>query len=209
MLGPEDGEEGEEKPWFPAVDKALATTLDTALHNPKLPSTLSALAEDTQHKLHTLNAVLETPEVQHELDRSVALSREALNKLDPLIDDTIDKLHEAGVRAAKGAAHGAVSVVSDVVGAIPGVGIVWNGLRAATDVSKAVQEGAEAAREATDAVTTLTDEASRLVRVQDSMRRHTEGGGGGDRRKQRSSRRLFRHTHYYKKHGTKRVRFAV
>lgn len=145
----------------PNLAAAALHEVNQAADSPDLTHSIEAAAKETatiaEKALHTFNAALSTDgmktETKRALDNAAQYTEMALTSMDEPIDLALDKLNEAGSKAASSMAKGAVKVGSSVLSAIPGVGAVMALGNIADNVAHTAEQVTESVADAVDAVT--------------------------------------------------------
>jgi hypothetical protein len=97
------------------------------------------------------------------LENAAQYAEIALVAMDQPINKALDKLHEAGIKAAASSVSGVIKVGTDAMAAVPGVGAIVELGKVVNDVSTAVGNVVGAASDATNTVSKLVKETSNNI----------------------------------------------
>jgi hypothetical protein len=142
------------------LDQATATT--AAVVGEKLNNIATAAGDVVEESLDIFNKKINDPKLQAEVEQTMDtvsdLAEIGVNALDKPLNKAIDKLNDAGTKAASGIGVGAVKVATNMLSAAPGLGavialgrIVNNGAEALENVSGAFSDAASTAAEVVSA----------------------------------------------------------
>jgi len=147
---------------------SIIQNINDVLETPYVNKTVQQSSEDTKEILNnlltTFNNNLNDPNLKQEFaeatDNLADYTKIAVNSLDEPINETVDMLNKAGVKAISGISSGAIKVATDAAGAVPFVGPIIDLGKAVNDGSKAVSSVIEAGSEATEATSLLIGKTS-------------------------------------------------
>ncbi len=148
--------------------------LNDSLQSPNTQQAVAGTAQETaaiaERLLTQFNQTLSTPAMKQQTSNTLhnvgEYSKIVVDALDEPLDHAIDKLSDAGARAASGIAQGAVKVASSAVTAIPGVGAVVALGRIANDVADTAANLAHSAKSSAATLAELTADTNTNVRKQ-------------------------------------------
>jgi hypothetical protein len=138
---------------------SLISNVNEVLNSPQVDETVKQAANDTaeisKQLLENFNESFNDPELKEEakiaFENASDIATIGLKAMDKPIDEAIDKLNNAGTKAASGAISGLIKVGTDAMAAIPGVGAIIEVGKILNDGSKAVSAVVEAGTDATEA----------------------------------------------------------
>ena len=156
---------------FEKGSAAFIGNINNVLDSPRVRDSLNETAQKTAvigvKILKNFNENLSTPEMKKQtklaLDNAAEYAEIALVAMDQPINKALDKLHEAGIKAAASSISGAIKVGTDAMAAVPGVGAVVELGKVVNDVSTAVGNVVGAASDATNTVSKLVKETSNNI----------------------------------------------
>jgi ABC-type transporter Mla subunit MlaD len=157
------------------VNKTTGTVIENVnevLDSPQVNKTIVEAASDTaeigEKMLEEVNEKINTPEFREQtkiaLDNAAELATVGLEAMDKPINKAIDKLNDAGSRAASGFFSGLIKTGTDLAGAVPYVGAVIDIGKAVNDGSKAVSSVIEAGSEAVETTSDLIIETNENIK---------------------------------------------
>jgi ABC-type transporter Mla subunit MlaD len=217
---------------FDKGSAAIVGQINDVLESPKIENSVREAAEETaeigEKLLKKFNDKLSTPEFKEEtkeaLENVADYAEITIKAMDEPVNDAVDKLNEAGTKAASGAVTGLIKVSTDAMAAVPGAGAIVELGKIVNDTSAAVGDVVEAATDATSTVSKVIQETSENINESlDKLEEKKKEGekilsrtnksiksfespatsfisGGG----RKTKRKLFKH-----KGKSKRVRFAI
>jgi hypothetical protein len=156
---------------FDKGSAAVVENINDVLKSSKVSETLNAATEETaeigKKLLDNFNEKLNSPELKKEtkeaLNNVADYAEIAVKSLDKPINEAVDKLNEAGSKAASGAISGLIKVSTDAMAAVPGVGAIVELGKMANDASAAAGDIVEAASQATTSVSNIIEKSSKNI----------------------------------------------
>ena len=156
---------------FEKGSAAVIGNINNVLDSPRVNNSLNETAKKTAEIgvkiLKNFNENLSTPEMKKQtklaLENAAEYAEIALVAMDEPINKALDKLHEAGIKAAASSISGAIKVGTDAMAAVPGVGAIVELGKVVNDVSTAVGNVVGAASDATNTMSKLVKETSNNI----------------------------------------------
>ena len=147
---------------------AILENVNDVLESPKVEHSVTEAAQQTAENavnlLNKVNVALDTPELkaatESALNNAAAYTNIAVESMDEPLNNAIDTLNAAGVKAASGVGTGAAKLITDVALEIPGVGAVIDVLKMANDGTASVADVVEASSTAVEAVSDAVEQTS-------------------------------------------------
>lgn len=147
---------------------SVIENVNEVLSSPQVNKTIMESASDTaaigENLLRNFNETFNTPGFKEQtkiaLDNAAEIATIGIEAMDDPIDRAIDKLNDAGTKAASGFFSGLVKTGTDLAAAVPYVGAVIDFGKALNDGSKAVSSVIEAGSDAAEATSDLIIETT-------------------------------------------------
>jgi len=150
------------------TSSAIIQNINDVLKTPEVNETVAEAGRETteiaKKLLNTFNATANNPEFKRDFinatNNLADYATIVTESMDEPINQSIDMLHNAGVKAVSGLASGAVRVMGDAAGAVPYVGAVVDIGKAVNDGSKAIGSVIESGTEAVQAASMVIEKTS-------------------------------------------------
>jgi len=150
------------------TSSAIIQNINDVLKTPEVNETVAEAGRETteiaKKLLNTFNASANNPEFKRDFinatNNLADYATIVTESMDEPINQSIDMLHNAGVKAVSGLASGAVRVMGDAAGAVPYVGAVVDIGKAVNDGSKAIGSVIESGTEAVQAASMVVEKTS-------------------------------------------------
>lgn len=154
------------------TSSAIIQNINDVLKTPEVNETVAEAGKETteiaKKLLNTFNASANNPEFKRDFinatNNLADYATIVTESMDEPINQSIDMLHDAGVKAVSGLASGAVRVIGDAAGAVPYVGAVVDIGKAVNDGSKAIGSVIESGTEAVQAASLVVEKTSESIK---------------------------------------------
>jgi hypothetical protein len=212
-----------------AVIDNINQVLDSQVVSESVGEAAKETAQITGKLAEKFNDAMNNPEVKEEVEEAINHAADVGTIVVKASEKPLQEVAkvgvEAGTKALGAASSGVMKVAADLVGAVPGLGVVVDGLRALNDTSKAVsavvEAGSEAVETASDAFIETTENVKRDLKEFNEKKKMAEQISNRTTRSitnfenplqgtaQAAGGRKTRRRLYKRKGKSKRVRFAI